>query len=81
MRRLLWVAVGAAVGVLAVRVISRKVAQLSPDAMGGVLGQAAETWQDLAATVREAMAEREIELRNALGMDAGGATSDSPHER
>ena len=79
-RRVLWVAVGAVAGVTAVRVISRKVAKVSPEALGGVLGRAAETWQDLTATVRESMAEREIELRSALGIRDGEAGPESAAE-
>ncbi|MFN8081857.1 MAG: hypothetical protein U0Q19_20035 [Kineosporiaceae bacterium] len=58
-RRLFWVLLGAALGVYAVR-------RLSALAAGGALGERAREFGDL---VREGMAEREAELRVALGVD------------
>lgn len=58
-RRLFWVLLGAALGVYAVR-------RLGALASGGALGERAREFGDV---VREGMAEREAELRVALGVD------------
>jgi hypothetical protein len=65
-KRTFYVALGAAVGVLAVRRVSRAVSALSPQSMAGSLVQSV---QEFVADVREGMAEREEEIRRALGLD------------
>ena len=75
MRRVFWVALGASVGVLVVRRLSRTAAAYTPQALGRSVAGAAESLRDLASIVREGMAEREQELRLALGVDAGEGDS------
>ncbi len=70
-RRLFWVALGATAGVLVVRKLSRTAEAYTPEGLGRSLSSAAEALRDLADAVREGMAEREQELRVALGVDTG----------
>lgn len=65
-RRLFYIALGASVGVLAVRRVSAAAAQWQPDNLTHRLTIAVE---DFLADVRESMAEREDDLRSSLGLD------------
>ncbi|MDT4912375.1 MAG: hypothetical protein QOC66_1503 [Pseudonocardiales bacterium] len=73
MRRLFWLAMGVTIGALLVRKISRTAQKLTPRGMatgvGAGLSELAEAIRDFAADVREAMSERETELRQATGLD------------
>jgi hypothetical protein len=71
MRRLFWVALGAVVGVLIVRKVTRAAEAYTPAGVSRSLSDFGEGLRELAAAVREGMAEREEELRIALGVDAG----------
>jgi hypothetical protein len=76
MRRLFWVALGAAVGVLVVRKVNQAAQAYTPEGLGRSLGNVADALRDAADAVREGMAEREAELRVALGVDAGELDAD-----
>ncbi len=89
MPRVFYIALGAAVGVVTVRRAARAVSTLTPQHLAGSL---VESVQDFLADVREGMAEREDELRQALGLDdadgaadpggidgAGGGNGDGPY--
>lgn len=76
MRRLFWVALGATVGVLVVRKVNKTAQAYSPEGLSRSLGNVAEAIRDAADVVREGMAEREAELRVALGVDAGDLDPD-----
>jgi hypothetical protein len=65
-----WVALGATVGVLVVRRLSRTVDQYSPEGIGRSLSSLAGALREAADVLRDAMAEREGELRAALGVGA-----------
>jgi len=69
MRRLLWMGVGATVGVLVVRRLGGTVTQYAPAPLADNLAVLGEGVRDLVRTVREGMAEREGDLRHALGLD------------
>ncbi|AEH10636.1 hypothetical protein FsymDg_3332 [Candidatus Protofrankia datiscae] len=69
MPRVFYIALGAAVGVVTVRRAARAVSTLTPQHLAGSL---VESVQDFLADVREGMAEREDELRQALGLDDTG---------
>lgn len=73
MKRLFWLALGVTLGALIMRKLSKAAARLTPSGMAqGIaasLGELADALRDVAADVREAMAEREAELREAVGMD------------
>jgi Family of unknown function (DUF6167) len=71
MRRIFWVALGATAGVLVVRTINRTAQAYTPEGVARSLGSVADALRDAAAAVREGMAEREQELRLALGVDTG----------
>ena len=70
MRSLIWLSLGLAVGALAYRAAQ----QLRDEPRSGGLNRAANRLADSAAhfaeDVRRAMAAREAELRNALGIEA-----------
>jgi len=70
-RRLFWVALGATVGVLVVRRVTRAAQAYTPEGVGRSAASLADGLRELADAVREGMAEREQELRVALGVDAG----------
>jgi hypothetical protein len=73
MRRLFWLAMGITIGVLVMRKLSKMAAKLTPSGMAqGVaasLGEMADALRDFGADVREAMTEREAELREGTGLD------------
>jgi hypothetical protein len=71
MRRVFWVALGATAGVLLVRKIGKVGEAYTPEGVGRSLGSLADALRDVAGAVREGMAEREQELRLALGVDSG----------
>ncbi|WP_131747590.1 hypothetical protein [Frankia sp. Cppng1_Ct_nod] len=73
MPRMFYIALGAAVGVVTVRRAARTLSSLTPQHMAGSLVQSV---QDFVADVREGMAEREDELRQALGLDDTDDTDD-----
>jgi len=73
MRRLFWLAMGVTIGVLVMRKLSKAAQLLTPRGMaGGLAGglsDLAEALRDFGADVREAMSEREAELRADTGLD------------
>ena len=71
MRRLFWVALGAAAGIFLVRKVSQTVEQYTPAGVGRSLASVGDGLREVAEVIREGMAEREAELRTALGVDAG----------
>jgi hypothetical protein len=75
MRRLFWVALGATVGVLVVRKATKTAQAYTPSGvaqgLASSLSDLGEGLREMAEAVREGMAERETELRYALGIDTG----------
>lgn len=73
MRRLFWLAMGVTIGALVVRKMSRLAERMTPSGIAGGLGaglaELADAIRDFAADVREAMSEREAELREGTGLD------------
>ena len=81
-RRLVYIAFGAAVGVLVVSRVTRTAKRLTP---AGVSQSLATSFagltvavRELSADLREAMAEREEELRLTLGLDGSHDLVDAP---
>ena len=73
MRRLFWVAVGATAGVLVVRRLNKVARRLTPAADGdGISTRLSQAVLDFADDVKAGMAERDLELRHALGISADG---------
>lgn len=73
MRRLFWLAMGITIGVLVVRKLSKAAEKLTPRGMAAGLAASladlAESLREFSTDVREAMAERETELRDSTGLD------------
>ncbi len=72
-RRLFYIAMGAAVGILVVRRTTRAAQRFTPaglqTSLAGSMAGLTEALQEFTALVREGMAEREQELRVTLGLD------------
>jgi hypothetical protein len=68
-RRLFYVAVGAAAGIYVVRKVQKTAKAYSPEGLAGKAVGLGESLRYFADEVRAGMAEREIELRDALGLD------------
>jgi len=79
MRRLFWLALGATVGVLIVRKLSKAAEKLTPQGVAqsftAGLTELAAALRDFATDVREAMTAQEAVLREAAGLDAGALPS------
>jgi adenylosuccinate lyase len=75
MRRLFWLGIGLALGALVFRKLNQTAQRLTPRNMaqstGSALAELTQAVQDFAAEVRESMREREVELREGAGLDAG----------
>jgi hypothetical protein len=77
-RRLFYVTFGAVAGVLAVRQAAKAASALAP---GSVAGSLVASIQEFVADVKVFMAEREDEIREALGLyedDEDGAAPEVP---
>jgi hypothetical protein len=72
MKRLFWTALGAAAGAVAVRKAARTAQAYTPKGLAKSFAGVGHGLRELADDVRIAMAERESELRLALGVDEGG---------
>jgi hypothetical protein len=85
-RRLFWLAMGVTIGALVVRKLTRAVERLTPrglaDGFAAALSDLAAAIRDFGADVREAMGEREQELRESTGLDGRlGPAEDGPRGR
>jgi hypothetical protein len=82
MRRLFWLALGASLGVLIVRKLSRAAERLTPQGVAGSLGAGLSdlgaALRNFADDVRSAMSSQEAALRAAAGLDAGSDTALTP---
>jgi hypothetical protein len=81
-RRLFWLAMGVTIGALLVRKLSKAAERLTPRSMAAGVGEGlrdlADAIRDFSADVREAMHDRETELRAGTGLD--GDLEDRPSE-
>ena len=79
-RRLFWLGLGAALGALIVRRLTRAAQALTPQSMAASLADALRELgsgiRDFGEDVRAAMSDREGELRDALGIPDGAAPVD-----
>jgi uncharacterized protein with PhoU and TrkA domain len=69
MRRIIWMGIGVAIGVIAFRKISEAQSALGPEGLNRAVGRLTDSLYDFADAVRGGMQERETELRSALGID------------
>jgi F0F1-type ATP synthase membrane subunit a len=69
MRRIFWLIVGVAVGVYAVTRLKKRAQQLAPESLQQSAEKVASAIRHFGDEVRAGMAERETELRDALGID------------
>jgi hypothetical protein len=69
MKRVFWIALGATAGVLVVRKLQRTAQAYTPAGMADRVSGLGASLRYFADEVRAGMAEREIELREALGID------------
>ena len=75
MKRIVWMGIGVAIGVIAFRKITGAQANLGPEGLNRAVGRMADGLFDFADAVRSGMHQREEDLRAALGIDdavAGG---------
>jgi hypothetical protein len=72
-KRLFWLAMGITIGALVVRKLSAAAQKMTPgglaDSIGGGLRELADSLRDFSTDVRQAMTEREAELRAGTGLD------------
>lgn len=67
-----WLAVGATAGVLVVRKVTKTAQSFTPAGLAKRADGLGYSLRSFADQVRAGMAEREIELRDALGIDGDG---------
>ena len=81
-RRLVYIAFGAAVGVLVVQRASKAARRFTPagvqQSLAGSFSGLADAVRDFSADLRVVMAEREDELRATLGLDGTHDVVDAP---
>jgi F0F1-type ATP synthase membrane subunit a len=74
-KRLIWFVIGTAVGIYAVTRLKKKAQVLAPESLQASAEKMASAIRHFGDEVRAGMAERETELRDALGIDtAAGDT-------
>lgn len=70
MKRIIWMGIGVAIGVIAVRKINDTRATMGPEGLNRAAARVADGLYEFADAVRAGMNQREGELRSALGVDA-----------
>ncbi|WP_240684960.1 DUF6167 family protein [Arthrobacter nitrophenolicus] len=73
MKRLVWMGIGVAIGVIAFRKVSEAQSSLGPEGLNRAVGRLADGVYEFADAVRDGMRERETDLRAALGVEAEAA--------
>ena len=84
-RRLIYIAFGAVVGVLVVRQVTKSAQKLTPagvqESLAGAFSGLTDAIREFTTEMREAMAEREDELRVTLGLDGSHDLVDHEPDR
>jgi hypothetical protein len=80
-RRLFWLVLGVSLGVFLARRLARAASAYTPEGLQRQAAGLADAVRDVADAVREGMAEREQELRVALGVDAGTVDAQTARAR
>ena len=70
MKRIVWMGIGVAIGVIAFRKVSQAQSSIGPDGLNRAVGRLADGVYDFADAVRAGMRERETDLRTALGIES-----------
>ncbi|UUL75222.1 DUF6167 family protein [Pseudarthrobacter sp. Fe7] len=70
MKRIVWMGIGVAIGVIAFRKVSQAQSSLGPEGLNRSVGRLADGVYDFADAVRAGMRERETDLRAALGIES-----------
>ncbi|MDQ1058969.1 uncharacterized protein with PhoU and TrkA domain [Arthrobacter globiformis] len=70
MKRLVWMGIGVAIGVIAFRKVTEAQSALGPEGLNRAVGRLADGVYDFADAVRAGMHERETDLRAALGVES-----------
>ena len=70
MKRIVWMGIGVAIGVIAFRKVSKAQSALGPEGLNRAAGRLADGVYDFADAVRAGMRERETDLRAALGVES-----------
>ncbi|MEQ4565572.1 hypothetical protein [Paenarthrobacter sp. CAP02] len=73
MKRIVWMGIGVAIGVIAFRKVTQAQANLGPEGLNRAVGRMADGLFDFADAVRTGMHQREEDLRTALGIQDDGA--------
>ena len=69
MKRLVWMGIGVAIGVIAFRKVTEAQSALGPEGLNRAVGRLADGVYDFADAVRAGMRERDTDLRSALGVE------------
>ena len=77
MKRIFWLIIGIAVGVYAVTRLKKRAQLLAPESLQASADKMASAIRHFGDEVRAGMAERETELRDALGIDTAAHQNDS----
>ena len=80
MKRIFWLIIGIAVGVYAVTRLKKRAQVLAPESLQESAAKVAAAIRHFGDEVREGMAERETELRDALGIDTSADTTTDTRE-
>jgi hypothetical protein len=75
-KRIIWLIVGIAVGVYAVTRLKKRAQLLAPDSVQESAAKLSAAVRHFGDQVREGMAERETELRDALGIETANDRED-----
>jgi hypothetical protein len=85
MKRLVWMGIGVAIGIIAFRKISDAQSNiqsnLGPEGLNRAVGRLADGLYDFADAVRSGMHEREADLRTALGVESPAVPSQEMSRR
>jgi F0F1-type ATP synthase membrane subunit a len=79
-KRIVWFIVGTIVGVYAVTRLKRRAQALAPESLQASAEKVANAIRHFGDEVRAGMAERETELRDALGIDTATDTASTHRE-
>lgn len=73
MKRLVWMGIGVAIGVIAFKKVTEAQSNLGPEGLNRAVGRLADGIYDFADAVRAGMHERESDLQAALGVGPASA--------